>query len=399
MRSVRPTARGVLVLAGAVIAYLAGWAFGTHELAALALALALALPVAVITVSRARRVEVGLVRRLPARTTEGHPVEASILVEPALRLVSAALVERCAGLGDPTARLRHVPGGLVGRWTIDRPDRGRYRLAPELVLEDALGLVRSRIPLDAAGLLRVEPRLVELGAQRSRPLALRDGARHAFRASAGDELAGVRDHQVGESLRRVHWRTTARRGRLTVREVEDHPREELLVLLDAASPGPAAPSRSPAFECAVRAAGSLAVHAARSGISVSFESRGRHPVRVGVTPGASISGLLDALCSVESDGASPLASLLPRATGSRLCVVTSDLGPAVVERLRALQARRRPVSVVAVDAASWAGDVAALDASTAVLARAGIEVVVLRRDDDLAARLAPLAARGVAGAA
>ena len=264
MRSVRPTARGVLVLAGAVIAYLAGWAFGTHELAALALALALALPVAVVTVSRARRVEVRLVRRLPARTTEGHPVEASILVEPALRLVSAALVERCAGLGDPTARLRHVPGGLVGRWTIDRPDRGRYRLAPELVLEDALGLVRSRIPLDAAGLLRVEPRLVELGAQRSRPLALRDGARHAFRASAGDELAGVRDHEVGESLRRVHWRTTARRGRLTVREVEDHPREELLVLLDAASPGPAAAPRSPAFECAVRAAGSLAVHAARS---------------------------------------------------------------------------------------------------------------------------------------
>ena len=233
-------------VAGAVIAYLAGWAFGTHELAALALALALALPVAVITVSRARRVEVGLVRRLPARTTEGHPVEASILIEPALRLVSAALVERCAGLGDPTARLRHVPGGLVGRWTIDRPDRGRYRLAPELVLEDALGLVRSRIPLDAAGLLRVEPRLVELGAQRSRPLALRDGARHAFRASAGDELAGVRDHQVGESLRRVHWRTTARRGRLTVREVEDHPREELLVLLDAASPGrPSRLSRRP----------------------------------------------------------------------------------------------------------------------------------------------------------
>jgi uncharacterized protein (DUF58 family) len=399
VRSVRPTGRGALVLAGAVIAYLAGWAFGTHELAALALALALAVPVAVVTVSRARRVEVRLVRQLPARTTEGHPVEASILVEPALRLVSAAIVERCAGLGDPTARLRHVPGGLVGHWTVDRPERGRYRLAPELVLEDALGLVRSRIPLDAAGLLRVEPQLVELGAQRSRPLALRDGTRHALRASVGDELAGVRDHEVGESLRRVHWRTTARRGRLTVREVEDHPREELLVLLDATSPGPGAAARSPAFECAVRAAGSLAVHAARSGIALSFESRGRHPVRVEVTPGASISGLLDALCSVESDGASPLAPLLTRSIGSRLCVVTSDLGPAVVERLRALQARRRPVAVVAIDAASWAGDGGVLDASAAVLARTGIEVVVVGRDDDLAERLAPLAAKGVAGAA
>ena len=72
----------------------------------------------------------------------------------------------------------------------------------------------------------------------------------------------------------------------------------------------------------------------------------------------------------------------------------------MLERLRALHARRRPVAVVAIDAASWAGDGSgALDAPAAVLARAGIEVVVVGRDDDLAARLAPLAARGVAGAA
>ncbi len=79
--------------------------------------------------------------------------------------------------------------------------------------------------------------------------------------------------------------------------------------------------------------------------------------------------------------------------------MTSDLGPAVVERLRVLHARRRPVAVVAVDAASWSGDVAALDASVGALVRAGVEVVVVGRDDDLGLRLAPLAARGVAGAA
>jgi uncharacterized protein (DUF58 family) len=397
--SVRPTGRGVLMLAGAVAAYLAGWAFGTRELAALALALGLALPVALVAVSRARRAEVRVVRRLPTRAIEGHALDASILVEPGLRFVSATIVERCSGLGDPTAPLHHVPGGLVGAWTVPRPARGRYHLAPELVLEDALGLVRSRAALGLPGLVRVEPRLVELGSPRSRAFAGRDGARAAVAASAGDELAGVRDHEVGESLRRVHWRTTARRGRLTVRELEDHPREELLVLLDAVAQGSGAGGRSPAFECAVRAAGSLAVYAARSGISVSFESRGRHPVHVGVASGASTSSLLDALCSVEADGSSPLAALLARSGGSRLCVVTSDLGPAVVERLRALRARRRMVSVVAVDARSWLGETGSLDPAVGALVRAGVEVALVGRDDDLAAQLAPLAARGVAGAA
>jgi uncharacterized protein (DUF58 family) len=397
--SVRPTGRGVLVLAGAVVAYLAGWAFGTRELAALALALALALPVALVTVARARRSELRLVRRLPGRATEGEQLHATISVEPELRFASATIVERCAGLGDPAASLRHVPGGLVGAWTVPRPARGRYHLTPELVLEDALGLVRSRVLLETPGLVRVEPRLVELGSPRSLAFAERDGRRSSVAASAGDELAGVRDHEVGESLRRVHWRTTARRGRLTVRELEDHPREELLVLLDAASQGEAGAGRSPAFECAVRAAGSLAVHAARSGVTVSFQSRGRHGVHVSVTSGASIAGLLDALCSVEADGSSPLANLLARTTGSRLCIVTSDLGPDVVERLRALRARRRPVAVVAVDAASWRGECGSFDAAVGAIARAGVAVVVVGRDDDLATRLAPLAARGVAGAA
>ena len=37
----------------------------------------------------------------------------------------------------------------------------------------------------------------------------------------------------GESLRKVHWRSTARRGQLMVKELEDAPRDEIAVVLDA----------------------------------------------------------------------------------------------------------------------------------------------------------------------
>jgi len=324
----------------------------------------------------------------------GQPLQAWIALEPASRLVSATLVERCRGLGDPSSILQSAGHRLEGVWRVERPARGRYQLEPELVLEDVLGLVRTRVPLASGGRVRVEPELVELGVPRALAFAQRDGTRHAFASNAGDGLAGVRDHEVGESLRRVHWRTTARRGRLTVRELEDHPREELHVLLDAAAQSSAGGVRSPAFERAVQVAGSLALHAARSGIAVSFESHGRHEVRVAVASGTS-AGLLDALCAVEADGSSPLAMQLRGISGSRICVVTCDLGADVVERVRALRARRRSVALVAVDAGSWSSEASALDASAAALMRAGVAVVVLGRDDDLASCLAPLVASGV----
>lgn len=394
MSAVRPTRRGALVIAGAALSYVVGWAFGTRELAALALALAFAVGLAFASVSFARRVHWSMSRRLPPRALAGRPLEASVVVEPHPRLVSATLVDRCRGLGDPSCLLHPVEHRLEGVWRVERPARGRYELAPELLLEDVLGLVRTRVPLASPRRVRVEPELVKLGAPRALAFVQRDGTRHAFASSAGDGLAGVRDHEVGESLRRVHWRTTARRGRLTVRELEDHPLEELHVLLDAAAQPSAGAARPPAFERAVQVAGSLALHAARCGIAVSFESHGRREVRVDVASGTS-AGLLDALCTVEADGSAPLATQLRGSSGSRICVVTSDLGSDVVERLRGLRARRRGVAVVALDAGSWSSQAGSLDAPAAALARAGVAVVVVGRDDDIVLRLAPLIATGV----
>ena len=51
--------------------------------------------------------------------------------------------------------------------------------------------------------------------------------------SGGHELHGVREHQPGESLRGVHWPSTAHRGRLMVKELDDPAGDELAVVLDA----------------------------------------------------------------------------------------------------------------------------------------------------------------------
>ena len=133
--------------------------------------------------------------------------------------------------------------------------RGRYEFADVRVeLSDPFALECSVVPLPPPGALLVYPRLVRLGplfsesGERSQ-----DGRRLLLRRNSGFELHSVREYEQGESLRRVHWPSTARRSQLMVKELEDSPRDEIAVLLDADAKAVVGDS----FEVQVRAAGSL----------------------------------------------------------------------------------------------------------------------------------------------
>ena len=62
----------------------------------------------------------------------------------------------------------------------------------------------------------------------------------APRAGAGNELFGVREYRTGDSLRRIHWRSSARRGELVVREFEPPGVRTLGVFVDPDAAGGAA---------------------------------------------------------------------------------------------------------------------------------------------------------------
>ena len=56
-------------------------------------------------------------------------------------------------------------------------------------------------------------------------------------AAVGDVVRGVRDYVPGDPVRRVHWPTTARRGNLVVKEVEEPAAPRLVVVLDLGGGG------------------------------------------------------------------------------------------------------------------------------------------------------------------
>ena len=83
---------------------------------------------------------------------------------------------------------------------------------------DPLGMFRSRRTNPDAEVALVLPRFASL-AHRPQARELEAGVA-APRAGSGTELFGVREYRPGDSLRRIHWRSSARHGELVVREYE-----------------------------------------------------------------------------------------------------------------------------------------------------------------------------------
>jgi uncharacterized protein (DUF58 family) len=187
----------------------------------------------------------------------------------------------------------------------------------------------------------------------------------------------------------VHWRSTAKRGQLMVKELEDSPRDEVAVVLDADPTAVVGES----FELQVRAAGSILLAHAHRGrrAELVVNSLRREQQRVHSADG-DWRQALDLLAAVEPEPAPPLVALLEDEAGVagrtlELAIVTATLPPRLTDRLVERSLGRRSVSLVLVDAASFNGAGVRPVPELLRLQAAGVAVAVIRKGDDLAERL------------
>ncbi|WP_143338038.1 DUF58 domain-containing protein [Demequina sp. NBRC 110054] len=147
--------------------------------------------------------------------------------------------------------------------------------------------VTTSIPSTSAGLIR------DLEGQVTRTIVDSDLSFHA-----------IREYLPGDSRRHVNWKSTARTGRLMVRQYEETRRSRVAVVLDLAA---GAYASDDDFEMAVSVAASLGSQAVRDGrevvVSTSGEiadqDRGRlHALTT--LPTTSSRALLDSMCALES---------------------------------------------------------------------------------------------------
>jgi uncharacterized protein (DUF58 family) len=242
---------------------------------------------------------------------------------------------------------------LVLRGRVTPPTRGRHDWGALTVSSGhALGLVRRWLPLTPRESVLVLPARGELRRERLKRRLLGPdptrwrGPRGVVTPTAQAELRGLRDYRPGDGPRSVHWRTTARRGRLMVREYEDPPGDNLLLVL--------APGTGLAFEDDVSLAATLCWDwGRRGGAWLGLAVAGRSPVIVEGPAGPALAlRALEALAVAEAgpvaDAVALLGALRGREQSAAAVLVVGAAGAGLAAALR--QRLRRPV--LALDATS-----------------------------------------------
>lgn len=206
--------------------------------------------------------------------------------------------------------------------------RGICTVGPlRLKVTDPFGLARRLLPGPGVTHLTVLPRIETIEA----PSLLVESEDHVEAPPAnthGSEFSSLREYARGDDLRKVHWRTSARRDELVVRRDAEPHRPGCTVVLDVRAPWHDATT----FERAVSAAASILAAAGRI----------RQPTRLCTTAGFD---------STRASGSHQLDLVL-----GMLAVVEPSTGPPVVP-----DRGQDPVIVLTTSAG-----VASLDAVTAM---------------------------------
>ena len=256
------------------------------------------------------------------------------------RSVRSGIIELPIGTG--TGEFVVPPLGAHETWDemflISSRHRGLINVGPaRAVRSDALGLLRRVRMWDEPVLLHVHPRTVRVPFDATGFQLDVEGVATGKLSSSDVSFHALRDYEPGDDRRAVHWQSTARLGKLIVRQYEETHRSHHVIVLDTSRDA----WDHDAFETAVSVAGSL-------GLANLRESR---PVSLTTTEGWLPSGvamrMLDALSEVKARSFGDLSRRVREAVAQRpgVSALTLIVGPNVTDTEAAHLARLAPIDV------------------------------------------------------
>jgi uncharacterized protein (DUF58 family) len=293
--------------------------------------------------------------------------------------------------------------------------RGAFLLGPtSMASGDPFGLFTIRKQVLPKDMLVVLPMTVPITYFPPPPGLLPGGK--AVRQRTSDvtpHAAGVREYVPGDPMKRIHWPSTAHRGRFMVKEFEQDPQADIWLFLDAQQevhvlsseqvvdnredgwllyrPSVVLPRDS--FEYTISAAASLASYFLTERRAVGLACASAKSTIVSAERGdRQVSKIMETLAFLQPDGTMPLhglvtmrAKLLPIGTG--VILITPSTRPELLLAVEDLQRRNlRPVVVlVKADTFSETGESESIISS---LLNRNIPVFPIGFGDDLSVKLA-----------
>ena len=314
----------VALIAGAIAAGAFGWIEG-FVVAVMGL---VALVVAIASVASPSPLSVSL-RMKNDRIVAGQVAVGRVrVVNESARRSGSTLVEVTIGRGSGEFLVPPISGN--GTWneafSVMTKRRGVINVGPaRTVRMDGLGLLRRVRSWDEPILVHVHPPTVRFSFDATGMQMDVEGVASEKLTSSDVSFHALRDYEPGDDRRAVHWPSTARFGRLIVRQFEETHRSHHMVLLD---------TRIDAASLAIAGSGearTVSMHTADAWI-----------------PTGSPTAMLDALSEMETSTRSDFAGVVRRCVMERggISVLSIVVSESVDDEEAARLANIAPVDVV-----------------------------------------------------
>jgi uncharacterized protein (DUF58 family) len=272
--------------------------------------------------------------------------------------------------------------------------RGRYHLGP-LTGEatDMFGLFRFSRKLDNVKDVLIYPPTVEL------PLFLinsqsEPGLLHSEWLSdeTAGTISGVREYVPGDSLNRIHWRSTAHLGKLIVKEFDIDLSEKIWLILDLNKESNFGTGTETTEEYGVMAAASIVKKYTDAGRHVGMIAQGGdyhfYPARQGEP---NMGRIMEALAICSGCGRIPFHRILTGASrqmssNSVAIIITASTRSEVVNSILKLKKQGIQTVAILLDATTFGGNGSIQDTEKRLRA-AKVAVYIVKKGDNLSEAL------------
>jgi uncharacterized protein (DUF58 family) len=252
-------------------------------------------------------------KRIPSFSIEIEDLAGGMLLE-----------KKCYFLKVPPERSQHTSY----RYTIS--GRGLHRFdAARISTKFPFALFRKSREIDLPDEVLVYPAQVDVSDLTAAWRSGR-GAAPLGRGGRGEDFFSVREFRPGDDSREIHWKSSARVGRLMLREREDAINRRVAIYLDNRAPAPATEEIRLQVEHAIARAASLASHYLQRGFRVRLVTR---TARVNEGTGvAHLRHILRTLALLEVLVGAGRAEPLPFAGSDGAILVGATPGPPAGEK-------------------------------------------------------------------